>query len=74
MTRPNVLLIANDQHHWSALESQDPEIQTPNLDRLAEQGTLFDRAYCVNPTCTPTRAWLIASRNPRKESLTGARP
>jgi len=41
------------------LGAHTPGLKTPNLDRLAVQGTRFDRAYCPNPTCTPTRASLI---------------
>jgi arylsulfatase A-like enzyme len=62
--RPNILLITSDQHHWSAMGYNNPEVKTPNLDRLARQGTIFDRAYCPNPTCTPTRASLITGRWP----------
>ncbi len=41
---------------------RNPEVRTPNLDRLVEQGTTFHRAYTVNPTCTPTRAsWLTGT-------------
>jgi len=42
----------------------NPEIRTPNLDRLASEGTVFTRAYCVNPTCTPTRASIITGKYP----------
>ena len=62
--RPNILLITSDQQHWSTLGCLNPEIRTPNLDRLAEQGMLFNRAYTVNPTCTPTRASLITGKYP----------
>ena len=62
--RPNILLITSDQQHWNTLGVTNPEIQTPNLDRLAAQGTRFDRAYCPNPTCTPTRASIITGRYP----------
>jgi uncharacterized sulfatase len=62
--RPNILLITSDQHHWSAMGYNNPEVHTPNLDRLAAEGTIFDRAYCPNPTCTPTRASLITGRYP----------
>lgn len=55
-TRPNILLITSDQQHWNTLGQRNPQIKTPNLDKLAAQGVTFDRAYCVNPTCTPTRA------------------
>lgn len=64
MKRPNVLLITSDQHHWSMLGSQTPQLQTPALDRLAREGTRFDRAYCPNPTCTPTRASIITGLYP----------
>lgn len=42
----------------------NPQIKTPNLDRLAAEGTRFDRAYTVNPTCTPTRASTITGKYP----------
>jgi uncharacterized sulfatase len=62
--KPNILLITSDQQHWSTLGCINPEIQTPHLDLLAREGTLFERAYCPNPTCTPTRASLITGRYP----------
>ena len=62
--RPNILLITSDQHHWNTLGCRNPEIQTPNLDRLAAEGTLFSRAYCPNPTCTPTRSSIITGQYP----------
>jgi len=62
--RPNILLITSDQQHWQLLGAHTPQLRTPNLDRLAAQGTRFDRAYCPNPTCTPTRASLITGLYP----------
>lgn len=62
MTKPNILLITSDQQHWSTF--LNPEIQTPNLDRLAHEGTVYQRAYCPNPTCTPTRASIITGKYP----------
>ncbi len=62
--RPNILLITSDQQHWSTMGCVNAQIQTPNLDRLAVQGTRFDRAYCPNPTCTPTRASIITGKYP----------
>ena len=46
------------------LGSNNPRIKTPNLDRLARRGIRFDRAYCPNPTCTPTRASIITGLYP----------
>ena len=64
MTKLNVLLITSDQQHWQTLGQNNPEIQTPALDKLAAQGTTFSRAYCPNPTCTPTRSSLITGKYP----------
>jgi arylsulfatase A-like enzyme len=58
----NILLITSDQQHWNTLGCQNPEIQTPNLDKLAAEGTLYTRTYCPNPTCTPTRASIITGK------------
>lgn len=62
--RPNVLLITSDQQHWMAIGYNDPQCKTPNLDRLASMGVVFDRAYTCNPTSTPTRASLITGMYP----------
>ena len=62
--RPNILLITSDQQHWNTIGRFNPEIRTPNLDRLTREGTTYTRAYCVNPTCTPTRASLITGQYP----------
>jgi arylsulfatase A-like enzyme len=62
--RPNFLLITSDQQHWYTLGRDNPRIQTPNLDRLAEQGVQFDRAYCPNPVCSPSRSSIITGQYP----------
>ncbi len=64
MTKLNVLLITSDQQHWNTLGQFNPEVRTPALDKLASQGTTFRRAYCPNPTCTPTRASMITGKYP----------
>jgi len=61
---PNILLITSDQQHWNTLGRHLPEIQTPHLDRLAGQGIDCRRAYCPNPTCTPSRASIITGQYP----------
>lgn len=60
----NILLITSDQHHYSLMGYNNPQIKTPNLDRLAAEGMVFDRAYCPNPTCTPSRASIITGQYP----------
>ena len=64
MKQPNILWITSDQQHFSTLGILNDKIKTPNLDRLAREGMLFDRTYCPNPTCTPTRASLITGKYP----------
>lgn len=60
----NVLFITSDQQHWLAMGYLNPEVKTPNLDRLVKRGITFHRAYTVNPTCTPTRASWITGLYP----------
>ena len=63
---PNILLITSDQQHWNTLGTANSRIRTPALDRLAREGTTFTRAYCPNPTCSPTRASLITGQYPSR--------
>ncbi len=60
----NILLITSDQQHYSTLGVVNDRIQTPALDRLCKEGMRFDRAYCPNPTCTPTRATVLTGLYP----------
>jgi arylsulfatase A-like enzyme len=62
--KPNILLITSDQQHWNTIGAFNKEISTPNLDRLVREGTTFARAYCPNPTCTPTRSSIITGLYP----------
>lgn len=64
MKKPNILLITSDQQHWNTIGRFNPELSTPNLDRLANEGTAFMRAYCPNPTCTPSRSSIITGTHP----------
>ncbi|MDE2820907.1 MAG: sulfatase-like hydrolase/transferase [Chloroflexota bacterium] len=64
MSKMNILLITSDQQHWRTLGQNNSEIQTPALDKLAADGSTFARAYCPNPTCTPTRASMITGKYP----------
>lgn len=63
---PNILLITSDQQHWNTIGRYFDEVETPNLDRLCATGTDFRRAYCPNPTCTPTRASMITGQYPSR--------
>ena len=57
MTKLNVLFLFSDEHRRDALGCDGhPLVQTPNLDRLAQQGTRFLNAYTTSPICVPARA------------------
>jgi arylsulfatase A-like enzyme len=63
VSRPNILLICTDQQRFDALgASGNPHIATPNLDRLAAEGVLFENCYVQNPVCAPSRASLMTGR------------
>jgi arylsulfatase A-like enzyme len=63
---PNVLWICTDQQRFDTLGAYgNPYIDTPNLDKLAGEGILFERAYCQSPVCTPSRASFMTGRYPR---------
>lgn len=62
--RPNILLITSDQQHWRTLGVNNPQVRTPNLDRLCREGTNFTRAYCNNPVCSPSRSTIITGMYP----------
>lgn len=62
LTGKNILLITSDQHHYMCMGYNDPNVKTPNLDRLAAMGIIFDRGYCPNPTSTPSRASIITGK------------
>ena len=56
-TKPNILFIAiDDLNDWTGCLGGHPQAKTPNIDRLAQRGTLFTRAYCPAPACLPSRA------------------
>lgn len=62
--KPNILLITTDQQHFAALGVHSTVLKTPNLDQLAERGALFERAYCPNPLCSPSRSSIITGQYP----------
>jgi N-sulfoglucosamine sulfohydrolase len=58
-TRPNILWInIDDQSPWYPSYG-DNTVETPNIDALASQGVLFERAYVPTPVCAPSRSSLI---------------
>lgn len=61
--RPNILIITTDQQRTDSLSCYGAGFTcTPHLDRLAADGVRCDRAYTVNPVCTPARASIFSGR------------
>lgn len=62
--RPNVLVLIADQWRAQALPPGDRDLIAPNLARLLEASTEFDRAYTCYPLCSPSRAAILTGRYP----------
>ena len=57
--KPNILILFSDQQRWDTLGCYGQPLEvTPNLDRLASEGVLFEHAFSPQPVCGPTRACL----------------
>lgn len=67
-SKPNILFLMTDQQFGDAMSCRmgNQFIHTPNMDKLAEQGTLFSRAYCPHPLCVPCRSSMITGRYPHE--------
>jgi arylsulfatase A-like enzyme len=68
---PNILFIFSDQQHWQAVGFEDPSFQTPNLDRLASEGTVFKNSFCTTPQCSPSRSSIMTGLYPSKTCVLG---
>lgn len=65
MKRPNILFIYTDQQRWDTIHcAGNAHIQTPNLDKLADNGVLFKNAFCNNPVCMPSRMSMLSGQYP----------
>ena len=70
MNRPNIILFLTDQLRQDALGCYGNAIcRTPNLDRLAAEGTVFDYAYTTSPVCSPARASLLTGLYPHNHGV-----
>lgn len=69
--KPNILLI----HAHDLGQHIEPygatTVSTPNLSRLAREGTLFRKSFCTHPTCSPSRAALFTGRYPHATGVLG---
>ncbi len=63
--RPNVLMIAvDDMNDWVGCLGGNPDVKTPNIDRLAARGIVFANAHCPAPVCNPSRVSTMTGRSP----------
>ena len=70
--RPNVIFILTDDQGWAdAKFAGHPYVQTPNLDRLASQGTWFKQFYVAATVCSPSRCAFLTSYYPARHHIHG---
>jgi arylsulfatase len=64
--KPNILWICTDQQRFDSLGCYGNSfVKTPNINRLAEKGVLFENCFSQSPVCTPSRASFLTGRYPR---------
>lgn len=65
--RPNILFIFSDDHALEAISAYGKRFNqiapTPNIDRIAKEGMLFERSYCGNSICGPSRATVLSGKH-----------
>lgn len=69
--RPNILLLLSDDHSYPFVGCyDDPNVKSPGLDRLADEGMKFHRYFTSAPQCVPSRAALMTGRSPVAARMT----
>lgn len=62
--KPNIIFIMSDDHAYQAISAYDDKlIQTPNIDRIANEGILFTNASVTNSICAPSRAVILTGKH-----------
>ena len=62
--RPNILFIMSDDHAYQAISAYDDKlIETPNIDRIANEGIIFNNACVTNSICAPSRAVIFTGKH-----------
>jgi len=64
-----VFILTDDQGVWAAGCYGNPEIRTPNIDRLAQEGMLFRNFFVATPVCSPSRATFLTGRIPSQHGI-----
>jgi len=70
--QPNILFLFSDDHALRTIGSYEGSINsTPNLDRIAHEGAIFDRSFNVNSICCPSRAAILTGKHSHANGITG---
>ena len=69
--RPDVLILLTDQWSPRCLSWEDAQVVTPNLDRIAREGVIFDNCYTPSPLCMPARVSLVTGQYPHNHGVFG---
>ena len=68
--RPNIVIIISDDHAYQAISAYGSKLmQTPGIDRIANEGVLFNKAYVTNSICGPSRATIITGKYSHKNGF-----
>jgi len=67
---PNIILLMADDMGWGDTSfNGNPNLRTPNLDKMANAGLVFNRFYSAAPVCSPTRASVLTGRHPFRDRV-----
>ena len=68
--KPNVIFIFSDDHATQAISAYGSKINlTPNIDRIAKEGALFEANFCTNSICGPSRASILTGKHSHKNGF-----
>lgn len=73
--KPNILIIMTDQQTAEAMSiAGNKDLHTPAMDKLAQNGVRFTKAYCAQPLCTPSRSAIFSGKMPFETGFVGNAP
>ena len=72
--RPNIVILLADDMGYGDYERIGGSTETPNLNRLADEGIFFNNFYSAGPNCSPSRTGLMTGKSPAKVGMYSYRP
>ena len=68
--KPNIVIIISDDHAYQAISAYGNKlVKTPNIDRIAKEGVLFNKGYVTNSICGPSRAVILTGKYSHKNGF-----